>query len=637
MWTESFETQLFFPPDHWIIVNKDALDATWYMCATDGYTGTHCATCDGDTLYAGLSLTNDDYLITPQVVPQNGDTVISFWYRIAPGIACSLDVMVSSLSPPAPEQFNILHTTVVNTSAWIQGSVSLASYSGVPVYCAFRLRQLEPGSQVFIDEVTLPDMSAQPYVCNGRLRTKGPPSQKYLQVWGSHYEMGYAHGYLLGEEAMANLIRFAVGSSSFHVVSPIEYEYGVLPYFRLRFSVPQKYQDEAQGAYDGLIAKGVDLVHPELGREITVEDILCLSAICDFNVFGCSSISGWGESTIDDDSLQGGLVLARDLDYRSGLYTSIGNTSIITACAPSATDEQAFVTVNISGLIGCLSGMNEHGVGLCCDYGYNQDTAYIPPNSLVPFSMSCRHALEAADPDGSGVDDIYDLTYVIHDSTSLTCWDVHLFSPFDAIHTVSAAILEMNNVADSLRLVSDNHLPPMINSEYNLCVTNHERVLYPPVYCDRYELMAESLNADFHLTTDRAVAIENAAAGWSYYAGTIQSTVFRPNVAVEHPSWPCIGVSYARRNHGAHTQPRIYYTWEELFAGVPGAEEHGSMQLENTVPCATIIHDPLQLPHGESYVVYDIAGRIVIAHTMKPGVYFLVAKGEAVKKIILIR
>jgi hypothetical protein len=29
-WTESFETQGFFPPNDWLVANEDALDALWY-------------------------------------------------------------------------------------------------------------------------------------------------------------------------------------------------------------------------------------------------------------------------------------------------------------------------------------------------------------------------------------------------------------------------------------------------------------------------------------------------------------------------------------------------------------------------------------------------------------------------------
>jgi hypothetical protein len=637
VWTEDFETQEFFPPDDWIVVNEDALDACWYREANAGHSGVYSATCYGDTAYSGLSFTNLDYLITPQLFPQPGDSLVGLWCRGTSPSVCTLDVMISSASPPSMSSFDILYTVPVMDTNWTYFTFALNSFIGVPVFVAFRVRSVVTGEQVYLDDISLPEMTQQPFICNGRMRTKGSPSQKYLKVWGSHYEMGYAQGYLLAEEAMANMIRFAVGNSSNHMVSPIEYEYFVRPYFNQQFVISQKYQDEAQGAYDGCVAKGVDLTHPALGRDIVVEDILCLSAMCDFNVFGCSSISGWGESTDIDDTLQGGLVIARDLDYRSGQYTCIGNTSVIIAYEPDDLDEQPFVAVTIAGLIGCLSGVNREGVGLCCDYGNHRDTSYIPPHSLVPFSMACRNALESVDPDSNGIDDIFDLVHAIRDSSSLTCWDVHLFSPYDATHQVPAAILEINNVGDSLRYVTDNILSPQINSDWNIAVTNHERVLYPPVYCYRYQSMADSINADFHITTSRAVAIENAVAGWSSFAGTIHLMVFRANVIKEHPDWPSIGVSYAYRNEGAHVHKIHFYSWSELFDGTTDVCETNRPVVQQQKIQATILSGPLCMPPGVRFTVFDITGRAVDPQHIARGIYFIEIDEQIRIKVIKIR
>jgi hypothetical protein len=448
--------------------------------------------------------------------------------------------------------------------------------------------------------------------------------------------MGYAHGYLLGEECMANFVRFAVGSSSLHRITPFEYEFFVLPYFRQRFTIPARYQEEAQGLYDGAAAKGIDRVHPELGREITVEDILCINALCDFNIFGCSSISGWGESTAGDDTLQGGLVMARDLDYSAGQYTCMGNTSVIIACAPSAAGEQDFVMLGAAGSFGCLSGINREGVGLCVDYGNHPDTSYIPPNSLEPFIFSMRGAVESIDPDQSGTNDIFDIVYSVDHAASLTSWDVHLFSPYDALHPVPDGVLEINNTGDSLRVAADNSIAPVINSQWSIAVTNHDRVLHPPVYCYRYQIMAESVNIDFLMDTQRAVNIENAVAGWGYFAGTLQSMVFRPNIVSEHPDWAFLGFSNAYRNRGAHENPKHFYSWNELFEGITQVKEAKRASAMTRRIETTIQRSPLKVRAGAKYLVYDAAGRRADPSCLAPGIYFLVIDNTAKQKIIII-
>lgn len=639
-WTESFETQDYFPPNDWIIVNEDALDAVWYRDPTEGYSGTHCATIYGDTLYSDLNYTNQDYLITPQVLPQGSDTLVSFWYRASSSAGCSLDVLASTLSPPAMPSFSLQQTFYVTNTSWTQQTVSLSSYSGTPLYIALRIRRVPTQEQFFLDDITLPQVTSQPHICNGRMRTKGPPSQKYLQVWGDHYEIGYAYGFLLAEEAMAQFTRWLIGYTNHHRFSAAEWENAILPYWRVRFSVPSKYQDEAQGLYDALVDKGVNLTHPELARDITIEDILCANATADYIMFMCSSVSGWGQSTENDDTLQGGLVMCRDLDFYVGRCMSLANTSVIVACAPSAPNEQNFISLTFAGAFGCLSAINREGVGLCINVGSHADTTYIPPNSLIPIMFSIRDALETVDPDNSGTNDIFDITYSIDHSTSLFTWEMHLFSPYDESHPTPAGILELNNIGDSLRLVSNNNIAPQINSQYNLAVTNHHRVLYPPVYCSRYQEMADSLNADFHLTTERAIAIENSVAKEytaSYGHCTAHQMVFRPNVMIENPDWPCVGVSYARRMVAAHHFPKIWYSWNELFEGIPGVEEEEFIEISRKTRSATIFTGPLRLPTGKNCRVFDISGRVVAPNKMKPGVYFIEVEGKITQKVVKIR
>jgi hypothetical protein len=598
-WTESFETQEYFPPDSWVVVNGDALDSRWYRAELWGHTGSHCGVC-----YADVGGQNQDWLITPRVLPSvaAGDTVLDFWTRCSTASGCSLQVLVSIATRPAPSTFTALRSYRVTQTSWSQRTVSLAGYDGAPVYVAVVATDIASGGRCDLDDVSLPQLASQPFVCTGRLRTKGFPPQQYLQAWGSHYDMGYAHGFLLGEECAANCARWAVGNSAYHHWTPWDYENLVLPYFRLKFRIPQKYQDEAQGMYDGMLAKGVDPYHVALTRDLTVEDILCINCVGDFHGFACSSVSGWGPSTADDPVLQGGTVLARDLDFHCGQNTSLGNTSALMAYSPSAAGEQPCVTVSFAGLMGCASGVNSSGLGGCVDYGNHPYIGSIPNGSLLPFLLSLRNAIETQDPDGSGANDIDDITHCIDHATSRMAFDVHLFSPYDVAHPRPAGVLEINNLGDSLRTAWDNGLPPAIASNCNLAVTNHERVLYPPVSCSRYQEIADSLNADMRLSMQRALRIEDAVAGWGGgQSGTMQSMVIAPNRLVYEPDSVCIGVSYAYRNQGAHQHPRLYYSWSELFAGVPTGVD---WNLQTWLAGGSLVLDWSLIPWADSIFVF---------------------------------
>ena len=641
-WTESFETQNFFPPNDWIIVNEDALDAVWYRVTGSGHTGTKVAICYFDTAYTGLDHTNLDYLITPQVLPQPGDTLLSFWCISTTTAGCSLDIMISSAAPVSMPSLSVLQTINVTSTSWTQYSVSLSPYIGVPVYIAFRIRRV-PISRVFgLDDVTLPNMTSQPYICNGRLRTKGTPSQKYLQAWGSHYQMGYAQGFYLAEEIMASFNHRWIGYTSYHACTPSVWENSFLPPFRLYFYVPQKFQDEAQGLCDGIIAKGVSLYHSALGRDITSEDLLALTAATSPDKFGCSSVSGWGQSTAADDTLQGGFIIGRNVDAGVGLYTIMGNISLIIAYASSDPGEQAFFNVSMAGIFGAFSCVNRNGVGLCQNTGNHPDTDTILPNSLLGDFLSSRLAVENVDPDGSGVNDIYDIDSMKVHSEHVRSNDLHVFSPNDASHPVPAAILEINHLADTLRFVSHNTIPPAINSSWNLVVTNHDRLLYPPASCWRYQRLADSLNADLHLNTPRTMRIANTVA-ISYDPGTSHCTyhsmVLRPDLVVTNPDWPCVGVSYARCQSSAHTQGKVWYSWNELFEGVPGVDIKEVVMHPDRKKClpATIIAGPLHVPNGKNWKVFDITGREIDINRMSMGIYFIKIGQESVQKVVKIR
>jgi hypothetical protein len=323
-----------------------------------------------------------------------------------------------------------------------------------------------------------------------------------------------------------------------------------------------------------------------------------------------------------------------------GLYTTLANVSLIFAYSSSDPNEQRFFNVTQAGIVGASSCLNESGVGLCQNTGNHPDTNAIPPNSLLGDYLSSRFAIELIDPDGSGVNDIYDIDSMKIHSEHGRSNELHCYSSYDAAHPVPAAILEINHIADTMRFVSHNYIPPPINSSWNLAVTNHHRLLYPPISCWRYQRIADSLNADYHLTTQRIMRIANSVAiMYDHGTGgcTYRSIVIRPNVAIENPDWPCIGVSYARCYRAAHTQVKQWYSWNELFDGVPGVKEVIAKPVLEKPITATIVAGPLQLPEDKTYKIFDITGRQVHTCNPAPGIYFIEIDGQIANKVIKIR
>jgi len=68
-----------------------------------------------------------------------------------------------------------------------------------------------------------------------------------------------------------------------------------------------------------------------------------------------------------------------------------------------------------------------------------------------------------------------------------------------------------------------------------------------------------------------------------------------------------------------------------------GIEEYSGSINKKHYHFATIFSGPLLLPKGVNCRVFDITGRVVVAHHIKPGIYFIEVDGEIRQKIVKIR
>lgn len=73
----------------------------------------------------------------------------------------------------------------------------------------------------------------------------------------------------------------------------------------------------------------------------------------------------------------------------------------------------------------------------------------------------------------------------------------------------------------------------------------------------------------------------------------------------------------------------------EYVAGI--AEETNSITGGNSNPITCIITGPLVLPEGKSCKVFDIIGKEVIPHKIRPGIYFIEVEGYITSKVVKLR
>ena len=124
---------------------------------------------------------------------------------------------------------------------------------------------------------------AEPPQVSGKLETVD--GLRGLTVWGSDYERGFAHGYLLASEITDFAGKVLV--DPLVVASKEVYEQKVRTGVVGAFDFDPRYEQELQGLLAGIIAKlGQDGTHQkDLGRAVTLDDLKAANTLADWHAF----------------------------------------------------------------------------------------------------------------------------------------------------------------------------------------------------------------------------------------------------------------------------------------------------------------------------------------------------------------
>ena len=381
--------------------------------------------------------------------------------------------------------------------------------------------------------------------------------KKILKVWGTHYERGYATGYLVGDkikEISEDYFIYAFfGGNSYLYES-------TRTYFLDNFQIEEKYISETEGMIDGMIEADIVLFSDILDRDIDANDILLSNAIVDLAAlgnlnldyeFGCSSLSSWGGSTILDPELSGDLVITRNMDWTP--HPSLLENHLMVVHFPSEADEVNWLSFTFPGLIGGLSSINENGLCAFMNMGNHNEH----PNSYTfhPIFLSMRNGIEVYDYDGNYEIAPEDVQAAIEENYQLSGSIIHT-----ANHQ-SGLVIECNN--QNGIVVRDDNDNTVIPTEH-LAATNHFRELYPPAGCYRYDNIADSLSAGSEIDLIRSWDLLAGAAGVSHNIHSIQ---YAPSLNLIKWSTAEVGIP------AYQIEPTIFDT-EELFTYNSSANPH---------------------------------------------------------------
>ncbi|MHA1568431.1 MAG: hypothetical protein ACTSXZ_03090, partial [Alphaproteobacteria bacterium] len=383
--------------------------------------------------------------------------------------------------------------------------------------------------------------------------------QRVLHVWGTHYEMGYAHGALLGDEIVAMMNEYVL-----ELVPPFLYE-AALVLVPLLFTMPQDYRDEVAGMIDGMAASGAETYIAPLGRHINANDLLMCNAIGDIGAMACSCQMAWGAGTEPDAALAGEVAVVRNLDW-----TMTGDdrfllprSTLVIVYTPTEGDKQPVAMVSFPGFFGCLSCMNEAGVTAVVNIAHNGvplwEFDWI--DRYTPMGATLREALHDPDFNGDGAGDLYDVVDDIdlnHPSGAIV---INLAQPADWGGN-PALIVETDSAGMTLRTTAD--APEFFN--HVLLSTNTLMKLRSHHTCRRYETMCEEITArGGRLTLAEMWLIEEAVMQDYFLSSTVQTMYFLPHTRE-------MGVAFSSEEAFSAEKQPVALGWDEITALPPGTD-----------------------------------------------------------------
>ena len=421
-----------------------------------------------------------------------------------------------------------------------------------------------------------------------------------LKVWGTHYERGYAQGYLLGNEVKRVMDDYVVN----YIFQGSSFMYNVaLAYYQANFEVDEKYSDEIEGMFAGIGDAGISTYNSVLGRDLTAGDGMMINAMGDLagvlteymlGNYECSTITSWGTATMNDPQLNGNLVVTRNFDW--DMHPALLSNHLMTVNLPDEADERNWINFGFPGLIAPFSAVNEDGIAAFLNMGnYNNQSL---PGPYYPISFSIRNGIELADYNGDSQHDRYDISEAISDEVSVSSWIITCADQTEGI------AVEVNNVLGAVVRTRENNT---VIPDNQLAVTNHHRLLYPPSYCYRYDNIADSLAANEEMTIERSWEMLGGAAGVPSNVHTVQlaaSADLLKFAAAPNISTP------------AYTQEPAVFSLAELFEPPSGVQGRDGVlsgfslsAYPNPFNAATTLSFYLASSGEVSLKVYDITGR----------------------------
>lgn len=398
-------------------------------------------------------------------------------------------------------------------------------------------------------------------------------SSRILQLWGTHYERGYAQGYLLAPEIMTVFNDFYW---TMYTYSDPAFYNQLQTFSQQHFNYSQQMYFEAVGMAEGMAASGHSIHHNGLGRDLATDDLLLLNTVYDMVTLqggrkdafklGCASLSSWGVATQSDSLLAGSSVITRFLDTTQN--SALIANPLLVVHHPSEANEQAWLGFTYPGMFNPMTVISSTGIFASLNTGSDN---YAPnPTNLSPILWDMRKGVETADYDQNGAAQVHDVYAAIASGNHLSGTIIHTLQ--ESAGVTGSIVIETRNGITQFRNYNQNGNLPT----HHLAATNHFRLIANPVCCNRYTLIQDSLYANPHINAKRQWQVLSGAAGLETNLSAVQYI----------PSTGALLWAAASLSEPAYVRPALQLDTQELFS------------------YATAVIDPQQTPPAARISIY---------------------------------
>jgi hypothetical protein len=230
-----------------------------------------------------------------------------------------------------------------------------------------------------------------------------------IKVWGTAEERAFAYGYLLGAETAEMFVDYVkpvfIGGHYEEMRGIILDEVDVS--FDTVFIQEAKAFINGYHAANNVITDSIDYVDLLIGNSI--QDLIALTS--GKSLFNCSSLISWGESTMTTD-LEGKSVVSHmfDLPHNETLRKS----HVVVVNFPTEPGTQEWLLSHLAGSLVPIDGFNRH-TGVFGQAMSDYTGQFYHGKSYLPYGYALRKALEKADYNNDGNQDVMDIKEALDD------------------------------------------------------------------------------------------------------------------------------------------------------------------------------------------------------------------------------